>query len=242
MTAAPSGWVFRGTRVSRDGEVHLDVPDLRISGQGVTCVIGPNGAGKTTLLRLLAAVIAPTAGQIWWNGSDIWSDGDRGAHAVRRRVGYVPQRPYMFSGSVLSNVAYGLRLRGMTEREARARAREAVDWAGIAHLQDRPASKLSGGEVQRVALARATVLEPEAFLLDEPTSSLDPGAQAFVGETVRSLARRGVPVVLVSHDLRFAREVGDAVIALQGGRVAASGPWDDVLRTLVGGWWRPWSS
>ncbi|UDM51040.1 energy-coupling factor ABC transporter ATP-binding protein [Cupriavidus sp. MP-37] len=164
---------------------------------------GMNGAGKTTLLRMLAG-LEPAPGAVAQ-----WTDAQGHPHsapltplppALRRRIAYLHQHPYLFRTSVRENIAYGLRARGLPRHEIDLRVGEALGWAGVSHLQDTAPEYLSGGEIQRVALARAKVLEPELLLLDEPTSSLDGHAREQVIALVGDLAAEGRTVVMICHD------------------------------------------
>jgi len=164
---------------------------------------GMNGTGKTTLLRMVAGLEPAPGATVHWTDS-------RGAvcsaplhplpDALRRRIAYLHQHPYLFRTSVRENIAYGLRARGLPSHEIARRVGEALGWAGLSHVQDTGPEYLSGGEIQRVALARAKVLEPELMLLDEPTSSLDGHAREQVIALVRGLAEEGRTVVMICHD------------------------------------------
>jgi tungstate transport system ATP-binding protein len=188
----------------------LNVPTLDIPRGDALAIVGPSGAGKSTLLRLLNFLEPPTAGVIRFQGQDI-NVGAGVPIARRRQVTTVFQRPLLLATSVIGNVMYGLRLHGI--RNAKERARAALGHLGLAHLADKPAHTLSGGEMQRVALARALVCEPEVLLLDEPTANLDPAnVQLIERAIVDAQQQRQTTVVLVTHNLfqarRLARRVG----------------------------------
>jgi tungstate transport system ATP-binding protein len=172
-----------------------------------TVLIGPNGAGKTTLIRLAASLIAPTSGRLTWGGKP-GTDG--------RRIAVVFQRPVMLRRSVAANVAYALPQ--CSGRERRLRTDELLLQVGLAHLAERPARRLSGGEQQRLALARALAREPEVLFLDEPTASLDPASTKTVEDVVRTVAASGAKVVVATQNLGQARRLaGDVVFMLRGG-------------------------
>ncbi|MBP0633811.1 MULTISPECIES: energy-coupling factor ABC transporter ATP-binding protein [unclassified Cupriavidus] len=164
---------------------------------------GMNGAGKTTMLRMLAGLERAPGATVQWtdaNGQPHSAPLDPLPAAVRQRIAYLHQHPYLFRTSVRANIAYGLHARRMPHDEIARRVGEALGWAGVSHLQDTDPAHLSGGEIQRVALARAKVLEPELLLLDEPTSSLDGHAREQVIALVRDLATEGRTVIMVCHD------------------------------------------
>ncbi|MGO4279975.1 tungstate transport system ATP-binding protein [Cupriavidus sp. OV038] len=181
----------------------FDIPELVFPRAAAVALTGVNGAGKSTLLRMMAG-LEPAPG-----ATVAWQD-EGGKHreapltplppALRQRVAYMHQHPYLFRTSVRDNIAYGLRARGVAHDEIERRVGAALGWAGIVHVQDTAPEKLSGGEVQRVALARAKVLEPELLLLDEPTSNLDGHAREQVIALIGELAAEGRSVVMVCHD------------------------------------------
>jgi tungstate transport system ATP-binding protein len=177
-----------------------------------TIVIGPNGAGKSVLLRLCHRLLTPTAGQIHAGN----------VAALTERTALVFQRPVMLRRTALANVAYALK--GLSPGERRARATALLDRVGLAHLADRPARKLSGGEQQRVALARAWGRDPEILFLDEPTASLDPAATRAVEDIVQEVAAGGVKIVMATHDLGQARRLAGDIVFLHKGRIVEHAP------------------
>lgn len=212
-----------GRRLDGDGAIVSGV-SLSVDEGSILAVVGPSGAGKTTLLRLLNRLDEPSEGRVLLDGTDYRTLDPR---EVRRRVGFVPQRPAMLAGTVRGNVTAGPRVREGTVDEERLRA--VLDRFGIRDLQDRPASELSGGEQRRVALARALANEPEVLLLDEPTADLDGANEARVERLVAELVdEEGLACVLVTHDPSQARRMGDEAIELVDGRVRARGPPEEV--------------
>jgi len=201
-----------GTKIVSDFSLRLDAGTR-------TVVVGPNGAGKSMLLRLCHGLVTPTGGTLAWAGDPAG------------RQAMVFQRPSMLRRSVLANVAYGLKLRGVGRAERDARAREMLARVGLAHLSDRPARVLSGGEQQRVALARAWALAPKILFLDEPTASLDPGAAQAVEEIVLAMAAEGTKIVMTTHNLGQARRVGDEIVFVHNGRIAECATVDAFFRT-----------
>ena len=188
----------------------LDRIDLTIDAGAPTLVIGPNGCGKTTLLRLAMGLIRPTAGRATWGGR---------AEASSERRAIVFQRPMMLRRSVAANLRYALDAADVPRAEHATRVHELLTLVGLAHLGDRPARKLSGGEQQRLALARALARDPQVLFLDEPTASLDPAATKSVEDLVRDIAARGIKVVMSTHNLGEARRLAGGVVLLHHGRV-----------------------
>jgi tungstate transport system ATP-binding protein len=206
-------------RVIRGGRPILEVESLELPEGDFTAVVGPNGAGKTTLLRLLAFLVRPDAGTLFFRGKA--TRGPAESPAVRRGVTLVMQDPYLFSGSVLSNARYGLRVRGVRGEEASARAREALDRMGILHLADRKAATLSGGEGKRLAVARALATEPEVLLLDEPTADVDRENRARMEDVIRTLSREtDMAVILSTHDEDQAGRLASRVLSLDAGKIS----------------------
>jgi putative ABC transport system ATP-binding protein len=193
--------------------------DLDVAAGETVTVVGPSGAGKSTLLRLLCRLDEPTGGTVYLDGTDYRTIDPT---ALRARVGLVPQDPALRDGTVADNVGIGPRLRGESVSPDRvATLLERVDLAGYA---DRAAADLSGGEAQRVAIARTLMVEPEVLLLDEPTASLDPEAQAEIEALLRELlADSDRTVVLVTHDQAQVDRVADRVVEFVDGQVRGRG-------------------
>ena len=187
--------------------------DLELSAGGPTLLLGPNGSGKTTLLRLAMGLVAPTEGRITFDGRDCAAPGSRAI---------VFQKPVMFRRSAAENVAFALRAAGSPAGDAEVR--RLLDLAQIAHVADRPARRLSGGEQQRLALARALARSPQALFLDEPTASLDPAATKLVEAIISRVCASGVKIVMATHDLGQARRLAHDVVFLSQGRVVEHAP------------------
>jgi tungstate transport system ATP-binding protein len=205
--------------------VVLQVQSLEVRRGEILGVVGPSGAGKSTLLRLLNFLEPPTSGRIRFLGSEFTSDRAPPL-AMRRRVTTVFQRPILLNRNVVSNVAFGLRLRGL--RSSTELVDETLEKVGLAGLARQGARTLSGGEAQRVALARAIVLRPDVLLLDEPTANLDPFNVGLIEEIVRTVNReQGTTVVLVTHNVFQARRLAHRVALMLEGQVAET---DDVGR------------
>jgi len=181
---------------------------LAIGAGPPTVLVGPNGSGKSTLIRLAMGLIAPDSGRITWGGR---ADSDG------RRRAMMFQRPVMLRRSAASNVAYALAAAGVRRESRIPRIAQLLAQVGLAHVTDRPARRLSGGEQQRLALARALARDPEVLFLDEPTASLDPAATKAVEDIIRAVARSGVKIMMATHDLGQARRLaGEIVFMLRG--------------------------
>ena len=215
--------------------------DLDVAAGKVVCVIGPSGSGKSTLLRCINHLERPDAGYILVGGRFVGYRlvGER-LHEVREHelcasrasIGMVFQRFNLFQNmTVLDNVTLAPRLaRRVAGAEAQRKALALLDRVGLAGKKDRYPNRLSGGEQQRVAIARALAMEPRVMLFDEATSALDPELVGEVLDVMRSLARDGMTMVVVTHEIGFAREVADEVVFMDGGVVAERGPPAQVLQ------------
>ncbi len=188
------------------------------------CVVlsGDNGEGKTTLLRIMSGLLHPDDGRCQYNGTQhTWQ---RARSWLLKNVVYLHQAPYLFDASVEANITYGLRRHGMYRKAARAMATDALQRAGLAHLQQRSGKQLSGGERQRVALLRAWVLSPRLLLLDEPVASMDERARHTTLFLVRWLLQDGVSLVITAHEPRLFAPLADRHIRLQHGELNAAPP------------------
>lgn len=206
----------------------------------VSCIIGPSGSGKSTFLRCLNALETYDAGTLAVNGQQVGYDYRDGKYyewsnkqfaAFRSKLGMVFQRFNLFGHlSAEENVACALvEVRGINRSAARTRALEELRKVGLAsHSHKRP-HQLSGGQQQRVAIARALAMDPEVMLFDEPTSALDPELVDEVLETMKLLAQEGMTMIVVTHEMGFAREVGDTVNFFDNGAIVESGKPNDVL-------------
>ena len=206
----------------------------------VMCLLGPSGSGKSTFLRCINHLEKINAGRLWVDGELIGyrQSGDklhelRESEVVRKRaeIGMVFQRFNLFPHmTALENVIEApIRVKKMPRERANARGRELLARVGLSDkLQSYPA-QLSGGQQQRVAIARALAMEPKLMLFDEPTSALDPELVGEVLDVMRGLAREGMTMVVVTHEIGFAREVGDALVFMDDGIVVESGPPREVL-------------
>ncbi len=208
----------RGLEVVRAGRTVLSLPRLTIAQGEVLALMGPNGAGKSTLLLAIAGLLPPTRGEIWFAGERLTR---RNALALRRRMALVLQEPQLLSTTVWNNVALGLRFRRLPRPEIRQRTETWLERLGIAHLAQRRAGQLSGGEAQRVSLARAFALEPDLLLLDEPFSALDTETRAdLIADLRHLLAASGATALLVTHYEEEARQLATRTLRLVDGKPA----------------------
>jgi tungstate transport system ATP-binding protein len=201
----------------------LDIEDVTFEKGKVYALLGPNGAGKTTLLSILALIETPTSGEIYFKGKRIDTANTSSKLDYRRRVGVILQDPYLFSGTVLDNVLYGLKLRRIDKDLQNKKAYSVLERLNLKHLAKKDVKSLSAGEAQRVALARSMVLEPEVFLLDEFTSSIDRENVTLIEEIIDFISKeRDTTVIFTTHDLSQAHRLADVVFMLDGGRLIAS--------------------
>ena len=217
----------RNLSCQRGGEVVLRVEKFGIQAGETIAVIGPNGSGKSTLLLILAQLLKPDRGEIFFLGKQV---ANRDGLALRRRIALVLQDPLLVNTSVFDNVALGLRFRRIPKAEIARRVDEWLARLGISHLRERRASQLSGGEAQRVSLARAFALEPDVLLLDEPFGALDAPTRARLLEDFQALVSElAVTMVFVTHDLDEALFLGDQVAVILNGELRQQGPPDEIF-------------
>jgi polar amino acid transport system ATP-binding protein len=205
--------------------------DLTVANGEVVAVIGPSGSGKSTLLRCLNRLEEVTSGEVLIVGENIAVAKGKKLDAVRQRVGMVFQHFNLFPHmTALENVALApLELRMLNKVEARKRAVELLTRVGLEDKVDARPASLSGGQKQRVAIARALAMSPEIMLFDEATSALDPEMVGEVLQVIRDLAASGMTMVLVTHEMGFAREVADRVVFMADGNVVESGAPADIF-------------
>jgi tungstate transport system ATP-binding protein len=197
----------------------LEIGPLALAEGDLIVLTGDNGSGKTTFLKMLAGLERGDRLRLAFNGFS--ATASIYPRELRREIVYVHQHPYLFNTSIEKNIRYGLRLRHLEHDERERRVREAIAWAGVAHLLDVPPKRLSGGERQRVALARAQVLHPRVLLVDEPTANLDAQARAQVIELLRKTATGENCVVVACHDREIIELEGARRWHLEGGRITS---------------------
>ena len=219
-----------GVRKSFGENVVLDGIDLSVSAGEVLVVIGPSGSGKSTLLRCINLLEPIDSGRIWLEGDEITAKGVKVAQ-IRQRIGIVFQQFNLFPHlKAIDNVTLAARrVRHMSRREAESRGLELLARVGLEEKAKQHPHQLSGGQQQRVAIARALMMEPRVVLFDEVTSALDPELVGEVLVVMRDLAETGMTMVVVTHEMQFAREVGDRVVFMDDGRIVEEGIPTDVL-------------
>ena len=227
---APPMVRIRGLHKAFGEHVVLKGIDFDVQPQQVVVVIGPSGSGKSTFLRCCNGLEQPQGGSVEICGRTLVKDGrmlpDKELDALREEVGMVFQGFNLFPHlSVLHNVSLGPRkLRGLSRAEADAEAQALLAKVGLAHKAHAMPASLSGGQKQRVAIARALAMKPKVMLFDEPTSALDPELVGEVLQVMKMLASEGMTMMVVTHEMDFAREVGDVVVVMDGGGIIEAGP------------------
>ena len=204
--------------------------DAEIYKGDVVCVIGASGSGKSTFLRCLNLLETPTAGSIFFEGVDLTNDKvDLNLH--RQKMGMVFQQFNLFPHmTVLKNLTCApVMLKKMAPAQAEAKAMELLERVGLADRANAFPGQLSGGQKQRVAIVRALCMEPEVMLFDEPTSALDPEMVGEVLDVMKNLARQGMTMVVVTHEMGFAREVSNRVMFLDDGMIAEDGTPEEIF-------------
>lgn len=194
----------------------LDISHFEFESGKIYSLFGPNGVGKTTLLNIMALLEPPDLGKIFFDGKQV----NTGSIETRRRIGYLFQDPFLFHTSVLENVAYPLKLRGIKKKERYKKALKILDELGLLDFANRKTQNLSGGEAQRVALARVLVYEPEVLLLDEPTSNVDQPNTEWIEELIRRVnSEKGATIIFTTHLLEQVKRLTQHTISLLNGRI-----------------------
>jgi len=225
----------------RFGELEvLKGVDVDIAKGEVVCILGPSGSGKSTMLRCVNLLEPPEEGEIYIEGRDICKGPGSGTGEqsweldfVRQRVGIVFQQFNLFPHkTALENVTLAQEtVLGRSKQEARAKATELLERVGLGDKLNQYPEMLSGGQQQRVAIARALAMDPHVMLFDEVTSALDPELVKEVLDTMRELAEEGMTMIVVTHEIGFAREVADRVVFMDGGVIVEEGPPAEVLES-----------
>jgi arginine/lysine/histidine transport system ATP-binding protein len=191
----------------------------------VICVIGPSGSGKSTFLRCLNVLEKPSSGKILFEGKDLTNISEKELCALREKMGMVFQSFNLFPNmTVLENIKVApMRVKGIAEDEAEKKAKQLLEKVGLSDRENQYPASLSGGQQQRVAIARALAMDPEVMLFDEPTSALDPEMVGEVLKVMRDLADSGMTMVVVTHEMGFAKEVADEVWFMSDGYIQEKG-------------------
>jgi glutamate transport system ATP-binding protein len=215
---------LRGIRKAFGDNVVLDGVDLSVARGEVIVIAGPSGSGKSTMLRCVNGLETVDAGEVRFDGQPVTTG--KGLPALRAQIGFVFQQFHLFPHmTVLQNIALApVKVKGIAAAAARTRAGELLERVGIAEKAEQYPADLSGGQQQRVAIARALAMDPQLMLFDEPTSALDPEMIREVLDVMRDLARDGMTMLVVTHEMGFAREVCDRLVFIDGGQIVEEGP------------------
>lgn len=219
--------IMRAENLGRSvpGKVLVNAASFEVRIGETLAIVGPSGSGKSSLLRLLNRLDEPTHGTVYLDGVDYRQIP---ARELRRRVGMVLQRPFLFPGNVAENLQFGPRQR--QQALSPAEIAELLAGVGLSGFESRDVSNLSGGEAQRVSFARALANSPEALLLDEPTSALDETAKREVESLIRQIGQKhGLACVLVTHEFAQAERLAQRALVLEGGQIVRSGPVKEAL-------------
>ncbi len=219
-------------QVKRGGVSVLDIPHLAVEEGKALCLIGPNGAGKSTLLLALSCLLKVVSGRLYFKGKAVGANHT--VFSYRRNIAMVFQEPLLFDTTVYENVASGLKMRGAGQGEIKSVVEEYLKQFGIAHLADRSARKISGGEAQRTSLARAFATKPQIVFLDEPFSSLDPPTrEALMEDLQRILLNTRTTAVMATHDQMEALRLSDRLAVMNQGKIAQIGYPSEVMNNPV---------
>ena len=204
--------------------------DEHIEKGEVVVVIGPSGSGKSTFLRCLNLLEEPTSGKIIFEDNDI-TDKKVDINKIREKMGMVFQQFNLFPHkTVLENLTIApIKVKGLSKAEAEKKAMELLERVGLSNKAKAYPSSLSGGQKQRIAIARALAMEPDVMLFDEPTSALDPEMVGEVLNVMKDLAKEGMTMVVVTHEMGFAREVGDRILFMDGGNIVEQGTPEEIF-------------
>lgn len=208
---------FDNVQLAFDGQPVLNSASLSLQQHQCVLLTGRNGAGKSSLLKIMAGLLRPDHASVHYQGRDFsWPTAKR---YLLQDVIYLHQHPYLFKGTVMDNIAYGLKRRGMDRDTIRHKVLDALNWAELDHLALRQATTLSGGEKQRVALTRARILSPRLLLLDEPTSSMDRESKQQTSFMLKRLKTEGITTVISSHEAYTIQTIADRHLLLQDGDI-----------------------
>ena len=215
---------LRGIHKAFGDNVVLAGVDLSVARGEVIVIAGPSGSGKSTMLRCVNGLETADRGEITFDGRPV--KPGKGLSALRAEIGFVFQQFHLFPHmSVLDNIVLApVKVKGVARDAARTRGQELLERVGIAEKAHQFPAELSGGQQQRVAIARALAMDPKLMLFDEPTSALDPEMIREVLDVMRDLAREGMTMLVVTHEMGFAREVCDRLVFIDGGQIVEEGP------------------
>lgn len=232
MTQSPTNMVeFRQVTKRFGNTIVLDQVDLTLKSGQVTVLIGPSGSGKSTLLRCINVLEKIDGGDLIVDGLSVLGNSSQ-IREIRQEAGMVFQQFNLFPQmTALENVAFGPRqVRGTPKKQALDEALDLLEKVGLKERANHYPSELSGGQQQRVAIARALAIKPKLMLFDEPTSALDPELRHEVLRVMQDLAEEGMTMIVVTHEMAFARQVGDRMIFMENGKIAADGPPEELIK------------
>lgn len=232
MTQSPTNMVeFRQVTKRFGNTIVLDQVDLTLKSGQVTVLIGPSGSGKSTLLRCINVLEKIDGGDLIVDGLSVLGNSSQ-IREIRQEAGMVFQQFNLFPQmTALENVAFGPRqVRGTPKKQALDEALALLEKVGLKERANHYPSELSGGQQQRVAIARALAIKPKLMLFDEPTSALDPELRHEVLRVMQDLAEEGMTMIVVTHEMAFARQVGDRMIFMENGKIAADGPPEELIK------------
>ncbi len=206
--------------------------DFSINKGETKVIIGPSGSGKSTFLRIMGLLEPPTEGKVFFEGKDVYGE-NLNLNMIRAKIGFVFQDPSLFRHlTALENVKLGLKVvLKMSDEEATKKAMETLKLVRMDEWADYYPAQLSGGQQQRVGIARALAMDPDIILFDEPTASLDIELTWEVIDVMKDLARRGITMLVVTHEIGFAKEVADEIVLMDSGRIVESGPPEQMLKS-----------
>ena len=212
------------------GEPVLNDISFSIEKGEVVVIVGPSGCGKSTFLRCLNLLEVPTSGEIIFEGKNI-TDKKVDINKIREKMGMVFQQFNLFPHkTVLDNLTIApIKVKGVSKADAEKKAKELLDRVGLLNKADAYPSSLSGGQKQRIAIARALAMDPDVMLFDEPTSALDPDMVGEVLNVMKELAKEGMTMVVVTHEMGFAREVGDRILFMDKGNIMEEGTPEEIF-------------
>lgn len=210
-------------------EVLKDI-DLTINKGEIVAILGPSGSGKSTLLRCINLLEEPSGGDVIFKDKNI-TDKNNNINTTRQKIGMVFQGFNLFPHmTVLDNIILSpIKVKGVSKDEAIKKAESLLDRVGLLDKRNSYPNELSGGQKQRIAIARALAMEPDVMLFDEPTSALDPEMVGEVLNVMKSLAKEGMTMVVVTHEMGFAKEVGDRILFMDGGNIVEQGTPEEVF-------------
>jgi len=195
-----NGLKLTGINFRRNKQVILNNIDFSMGNEQFILMTGENGSGKSTLLKIIAGLIKPNSFELSTNNSNIIDHWSKVKKILRQKFCYLHQTPYLFSGTVFDNIAYGLKYKGLSQKIIKEKVEDALNSIGLYHLKSRNSHALSGGEKQRIAIARSWVIEPEFILLDEPFANMDKHSRNSTYSIINQLKMDNIGIILTSHD------------------------------------------